>query len=77
MTKPILITTASELEAWAHECHASGETIGLVATMGNLHAGHLSLVEVAHAEATRVVVSGFVNPTQFSRVKISNATPAL
>jgi pantoate--beta-alanine ligase len=66
MTRPVLITTASELEAWAQECHASGETIGLVPTMGNLHAGHLSLVEVAHAEATRVVVSVFVNPTQFS-----------
>ena len=44
----------------------SGETIAFVPTMGNLHQGHLSLVEIAQNKASRVVVSIYVNPLQFS-----------
>jgi pantoate--beta-alanine ligase len=50
-----------QLAEWRHE----NEHVAIVPTMGNLHSGHASLVDVARQHADRVVVSVFVNPTQF------------
>lgn len=60
------IHTISELQAELDALRAQGKTVGLVPTMGALHAGHASLVKRCVAENDVTVVSVFVNPTQFN-----------
>ena len=59
------VKTAAELRERVAAWRRDGARVGLVPTMGNLHAGHYSLVSTARANADRVVASVFVNPTQF------------
>jgi pantoate--beta-alanine ligase len=61
----LVVHTKEELHEQIADWRSRGDHVALVPTMGNLHMGHLALVELAREHAERVIVSIFVNPAQF------------
>ena len=70
-----VIKTVEEMQKWSEIIQLRGETVGLVPTMGYFHQGHLSLMETAKTLCDHVVVSLFVNPTQFGENEDLDAYP--
>jgi len=72
---PEIIRTVAALRDRVAGWRREGHSVGMVPTMGALHAGHKSLVEAAKKQTTRVVVTLFVNPTQFAPTEDFSAYP--
>lgn len=72
---PEIITTVRQLRERVSGWRQSGESVGMVPTMGFLHDGHMSLVRNSRAQNDRTVVSIFVNPKQFDRASDLEAYP--
>ena len=70
-----IVRTTAEVRALVADARSRGEVVGLVPTMGAFHDGHLSLIRRAHADGGLVVVSLFVNPTQFGANEDLSAYP--
>lgn len=62
----LTVTTVAELREYVHQAKFKGLSVGFVPTMGNLHAGHMSLVKYANKQCDVVIASIFVNPLQFN-----------
>ena len=60
-----IVKTVDEMNEISSDLHSNGEKIGFVPTMGYLHEGHLSLVDAAKKKSSTMVMSIYVNPTQF------------